>query len=223
MNNASGKTTIFIAGDSTATNQSLKPFAGWGQMMQTFFNAVVDNHAFSGRSTISFIAEKRLDAILEKISPGDFLLVQFGHNDQKDDERHTEPFTTYTEALKVYIASAREKGATPVLITPVHRRRWKDGEQCDTLGDYPEAVRRLAAAEDVPLIDLHKKSGELLAALGEEKSKDIFLHIPPGVYEYYPNGLEDDTHFSEPGAVEIAKLVVGEIRDSIPKLAELLV
>jgi len=218
--------TIYIAGDSTATNQEHKPFAGWGQMMQQFFkpDVVISNHAFSGRSTKSFVAEKRLDAILETIAEGDYLLVQFGHNDQKDNQWFTDPFTTYTEALKVYLEAARKKRATPVLITPVYRRRFdENGTLYDTHGDYSVAVRKLAAAEKVPLIDLHKRSGELIAAYGVERSKDIFLHIAPGIYERHPDGITDDTHFSEYGAMEMAKLVIDEIRNRIPEMAEHLI
>ena len=216
--------TIYIAGDSTAANQT-NVYVGWGQMLQAFFKleVVVDNRAANGRSSKSFIEEKRLDKISVAIRQGDYLLIQFGHNDQKPDERGTQPFTTYPETLKRYIDAAREKGALPVLITPVHRRKFdENGIQQDTHGSYPEAMRRLAVAENVPLIDLHKRSGELLAALGVEKSKDLFTHVAPGVYEQFPSGIKDDTHFSEYGAKEMAKLVVDEIRINIAELAQYL-
>ena len=214
--------TIYIAGDSTAANQT-NVYVGWGQMLQVFFKpeVVVDNRAANGRSSKSFIEEKRLDKISMAIQPNDYLLIQFGHNDQKPDERGTQPFTTYPETLKKYIDAAREKGALPVLITSVHRRKFdENGVQQDTHGDYSEAVRRLAAVEQIPLIDLHKRSGELLAELGVEKSIALFTHVAPGVYEKFPNGIKDDTHFSEYGATEMAKLVVSEIRANVPQLAK---
>jgi len=214
--------TIFLAGDSTVAKDQ-KPFAGWGQMLQPFFKPeiVVANHAKSGRSSKSYIAEKRLETIINEIKPGDYLLVQFGHNDQKPDEdRKTDPFTTYPQTLQIYIDAAHAKGAFPVLITPVYRRRFNEnGVQQDTHGEYPNAVRRLAAQKNVPLLDLHKKSGELIAELGVEKSKDIFVHVEPGVYEKHPQGIQDDTHFSKYGAAEIARLVINQIKDSMPELA----
>jgi len=218
-------TTIYLAGDSTVTDQEHKPFAGWGQMMQPFFKAgaTISNHAHSGCSTKSFVVQKRLKKILEVIKEGDYLLIQFGHNDEKNNEWYTEPFTTFTEGLKVYIEATREKTAYPVLVTPAFRRLFSErGILYDTHHDYAKAVRKLAIEEHVPLIDLHKRSGDLLESLGAEKSKDIFLHIEPGIYEQHPDGIEDDTHFSEFGAREMAKLVIAEIRDHVPELIEFL-
>jgi len=217
--------TIYLAGDSTVTHQHEEPFAGWGQMMQPFFkdDAIIANHAYSGCSTKSFVVQGRLEKIESTIAPGDYLLIQFGHNDEKDNEWYTEPYTTFTEGLKVYIEAARAKKAHPILITPVFRRLFSDnGDLYDSHHDYAKAIRKLAEAENVPLIDLHQRSGDLLEELGMEKSKDIFLHIEPGVYSNHPDGIEDDTHFSEYGAQEMAKLVISEIQVQVPELAKFL-
>ena len=218
-------TTIYLAGDSTVCDQEHKPYAGWGQMLPPFFKKEIRiaNHAYSGCSTRSFVVQGRLEKIETTLSAGDFLLIQFGHNDEKDNEWYTEPYTTFTAGLKVYIDAARAKGAQPVLITPVFRRLFSEaGDLYDSHHDYAKAVRLLAEAENAPLIDLHKRSGDLIEGLGMEKSKDIFLHIAPGIYTDHPDGIEDDTHFSEYGACEMARLVALEIRAQIPELAQYL-
>lgn len=209
--------TVFIAGDSTVCDQPASgyPYAGWGQMLPAFFkhDVVVDNHAHSGRSTRSFIDEGRLDAIWAKVKPGDFLFIQFGHNDEKSDPlRGTKPFTTYQEYLKKYIHGAREREVQPVLITPVQRRYFhEDGTIMDTHGDYIVAMKELAAQEEVPLIDLAAQSKELFEAAGIEDSKLDFLWAWPGEYVHFPAGVEDNTHFSQRGAKRLAKLVASSI------------
>jgi len=210
--------TIFLAGDSTVTDQvsGQYPCTGWGQVLPLFFHdgIAVANHARSGRSTKSFIAEGRLENIWRQIRPGDYLLIQFGHNDQKTDERGTDPFTTYQDNLKVYLEGAKKVGAAPVLITPVQRRHFNDdGQLIDTHGPYLEAMKQVAEEEQVPLIDLAAKSKRLIEQLGDEESKRLFMRISPGEYEHYPNGLQDDTHFQERGAIRIAELVAEEIRE----------
>ncbi|XEC95186.1 rhamnogalacturonan acetylesterase [Paenibacillus tarimensis] len=211
--------TLFLAGDSTVTDQPEDgfPYGGWGQMLSLYLkhDIVVSNHAESGRSSKSFIDEGRLDVIVSEMKPNDFLFIQFGHNDQKpDEERHTDPLTTYPQYLKRYIDVAREKGAFPVLITSVHRRFFdEEGKISNTHGEYLDAVRRLAADEGVPLIDLAEKSKELFEALGEEGTKTIFLWGSPGEFMNFSEGIQDNTHFQEQGAVRIAKLVAEEIRD----------
>ncbi|MEK4272270.1 rhamnogalacturonan acetylesterase [Paenibacillus sp. FSL R7-0026] len=211
--------TVFLAGDSTVTDQpeSGYPYCGWGQLLPAQFkhDVAVDNHAQSGRSSRSFINEGRLSAILERIKPEDFLFIQFGHNDEKPDpERGTDPFTTYKEYLKKYIDAAREAKARPVLITPVHRRYFADdGTLTDTHGDYIIAVRELAEEEDVPLIDLAERSRLLFEQAGVEGTKDDFMWVLPGEYVNFPSGVEDNTHFQERGARRLAQQLAEAIRE----------
>lgn len=210
--------TLFLAGDSTVTDETPAkfPYAGWGQMMSLYLkhDVAVANHAVSGRSSKSFIDEGRLDPILEEIKAGDYLFIQFGHNDEKDDpKRHTDPESTYPEHLKQYIDGARAKQATPVLITSVHRRFFDaEGRLQDTHGAYLEAVRALAKQEQIALIDLAEKSKELFEALGDEGTKELFMWGAPGEFLNFPAGVEDNTHFQERGAVRIAELVAREIK-----------
>ncbi len=211
--------TVFLAGDSTVTDQpeSGYPYCGWGQLLPAQFkhDVAVDNHAMSGRSSRSFIHEGRLDAIMQRIKPDDFLFIQFGHNDEKPDpERGTEPFTTYKQYLKKYIDAAREANARPVLITPVHRRYFADdGTLTDTHGDYIIAMRELAEAEHVPLIDLAERSRKLFEQAGEEGSKEDFMWVLPGEYINFPTGVEDNTHFQERGARRLAQQVAEAVRE----------
>ncbi|WP_462413054.1 pectinesterase family protein [Neobacillus sp. Marseille-QA0830] len=204
---------VFLAGDSTVENvkpeQGIKK--GWGQQISPFFTDEVQfiNKAAGGRSTMSFMKEGRLAEILDEIEAGDYLFIQFGHNDQKveDESRGTDPFTTFQKYLSQYIAGAREKGAIPILLTSVNRRTFDDaGNVINSVGDYPEAVRQLAAAEDVPLIDLFEKSKLLYEQVGAEAAKQFFAW-----YELEPEKRDpkvDDTHFSAYGATKIAELVI---------------
>jgi lysophospholipase L1-like esterase len=204
----------FLAGDSTMShyNASEAPRAGWGQMLGSHLSGEVEvrNAAASGRSSKSFIDEGRLAKIEQEIGGGDYLLIQFGHNDEIDDEkRHTEPFSTYQTCLNQYIEAARSKRAFPVLITPVQRRKFgEEGKLVDTHGSYPSAMKMLAEEQRVPLIDLTLSSKELLEQLGPESSKKLFLWLEKGEHTNYLDGIQDDTHFSEYGAGEIAKLIV---------------
>ncbi|GIP17298.1 hypothetical protein J40TS1_29400 [Paenibacillus montaniterrae] len=216
---SSQQTTIYLAGDSTVTDPvpGNFPFSGWGQMLNFYFkhDVVVANHAIGGRSTKSFIDEGRLDRIMEEIKEGDFLFIQFGHNDQKNDEaRFTDPATTYPEHLKRYIDAARSVKATPVLLTSVHRRYYdQEGKLVDTHQAYLEAVRKLAAEEQVALIDLAEKSKQLFEELGPEGTTSLFLWGEPGEWINYSNGISDNTHFQEQGGLSIARLVVEGIRE----------
>lgn len=206
---------IYLAGDSTvaAAPRSRAPRAGWGEMLDDWFddNVMVKNMAASGRSAKSFVEEGRLARLLHEMKKGDYLFIQFGHNDEKvnDPARHTEPFTTYQAYLKQYIDSARAKGATPVLITPVERRRFSaDGQALDSHGLYPAAMKALAKQEHVPVIDLTAKSKQRFEQLGPERTKQWFLWLAPGEHPNYPDGISDNTHFHRRGAKEIARLVV---------------
>lgn len=198
---------VFIAGDSTASEYGAEraPRQGWGQQLQTYLDAgyVVRNHAKSGRSARSFIEEGWFDGIAASIGAGDVLLIQFGHNDAKQEapERYNEPRQAFPHWLMRYVALAREKGATPILITPVARRKFDHGQLLDTHGLYAQAVRDLAAREQVGLIDLTASSMDWLRALGDEASRDYYMHVPA-------QDQQDDTHFQQRGAVMVACLVV---------------
>ncbi|WP_179136015.1 rhamnogalacturonan acetylesterase [Paenibacillus sp. 32352] len=212
---ASRQMTVYLAGDSTVSNYTADraPRAGWGQMIGGLLDKQVNVHnaASSGRSSKSFIDEGRLDPILEQIGKGDYLLIQFGHNDEKkeDPSRYTEPNTTYKSFLKQYIDGARNKGAEPVLITPVERNGFDaNGRLKDSHRFFTEAMKSLGKELKVPVIDLTAKSKALFEKLGPEATKELFLHLEPGQSPNYPEGVQDNTHFSERGALEMAKLVV---------------
>ncbi|WP_100405625.1 rhamnogalacturonan acetylesterase [Bacillus solitudinis] len=212
--------SIYVVGDSTASNYSsnFAPRAGWGQVFGEMFDQkiVVKNHAASGRSSKSFIDEGRLTDVLNQIEKGDYLFIQFGHNDQKNDDpsRYTEPSTTYKSYLKQYIDGAYAKDALPVLVTSVERRRFTDdGQARDSLGDYPQALRELGAELHVPVIDLTTKSKALYQEVGPEETKKVFLWLEADEHENYPDGVQDNTHFQENGARLIAKLVAHEIKE----------
>lgn len=213
------RTQVFMIGDSTMADKPLEdnPERGWGQLLPTFFGdkVVIQNHAMNGRSTKSFIDEGRWDAVLRQLKSGDWVFIQFGHNDEKkeDPKRYAAPHTDYKTNLARFVNEARRKGATPILLTPVMRRRFDaQGKFFDTHGEYPEAVRALAKDLNVALIDMHQSSQKLIEQHGAEGSKKLFLHIAPGAYKSLPNGKQDDTHFSEYGATQMADLVVAELR-----------
>ena len=206
---------MYLAGDSTVTDQRSEPWAAWGQMLPRFFvqGIAVANHAESGESLKSFIGEQRLTKILETIKSGDYLLIQFAHNDQKPGSAHVDAFTSYKEYLKRYIVAARNKGAIPVLVTSMHRRRFDPaGKIINTLEDYPEAMRKLATEQSVQLIDLNSMSKTLFETLGEFGTLKAFVHYPAHTFPGQDQELRDDTHFNSYGAYELARCVVEGIR-----------
>ncbi|AIQ52156.1 rhamnogalacturonan acetylesterase [Paenibacillus sp. FSL R7-0331] len=216
---AAGIPTLYLAGDSTVTDQPSGqfPYSGWGQMIGLYLNEgiAVANHARSGKSAKTFIQESRLLRIAKKIGKGDFLLLQFAHNDEKEKEEGEGPFTTYQQYLKEHVELARTAGAYPVLVAPMHRRFFEpDGSIRNTHGDYIEAMRQLAVREAVPFADLAGLSKTYFEELGEERTKDIFLWAEPGRYPNLPEGAQDNTHFSETGAIQIARLVAEAILQS---------
>ena len=216
--------TLYVAGDSTVTDQRSEPWCGWGQMLPCFFGpeVAVANHAESGRALFSFRSERRLDKILSTIRPGDYLFIQFGHNDQKDTSPGAGPFTSYSRDLEEYIEKVRDKQAIPVLVTPMERRRWSEGTPQETLTDYAEAVRRVGAKLHVPVIDLHAMSLQFYKAMGQEGSKRAFVHYPANSFPDQRAKLEDDTHHNAYGAFELARCVVQGIRMEVPGLAAFL-
>ncbi|MHA6249326.1 rhamnogalacturonan acetylesterase [Pontibacter sp. CAU 1760] len=219
--------TLFLVGDSTMAN---KPYAngnpekGWGQVFPLYLREglKVENHAVNGRSTKSFRDEGRWDAVLEKLRKGDFVIIEFGHNDQKDQDpaRYAAPETDYRQNLERYVAETRAKGAIPILATPIVRRKFENGQLADTHGKYPEVVKAVAAKHKVPLLDLEKRTQELVAQYGEEKSKALYLHLAPGEYASLPEGRTDDTHLSAYGAFRVSDLVAEELQTAVPELAK---
>ena len=205
---------IYIIGDSTVEDNK-PPFRGWGWALPKYVKDGVEvkNHALSGCSTRSFREEGLWDPVENALSSGDLLLIQFGHNDEKDDERHTDPDTTYPENLWRYCREAMERGAFPVLLTPVSRRFFVGGGSLlYTHGEYPSAVRKLAAEKNVPLIDLKKDSRDLYLSLGEEKTAELFVRLTPGENRDFPDGHDDKTHFNAYGADRICALVTAGMR-----------
>ena len=210
--------TIFLAGDSTmaAKLREKRPETGWGEMLGQHFKdgtVRIENRAMNGRSTKTFISEGRWQKIIDDVKKGDLVFVQFGHNDESKDkgERYTPP-EDYKKNLMRFVNEVRAKGGTPVLLTPVMRRRFdKDGKFYDTHGEYPGIVRDVARELGAPLIDMHKLSEAVIVKYGVEDSKKLFLQLKPGENANYPKGIEDNTHFSPLGAEEMAKLVVAGI------------
>lgn len=205
--------TVFLVGDSTVTDQSTEPGASWGQMLPRFLkNVAVANHAESGETMKSFISGLRLAKVLSQIKAGDYLFIQFGHNDSKKQwpQTYAEAHTTYKAYLKVFIAEARLRGVTPVLVTSMQRRNFDEhGKINNSHGEYPRAVREVAAEEKVALIDLEAASRAFYEALGPEKSPLAFS-----------NGGKDITHHNNYGAYEFAKIIVQGIRDAKLPLAQ---
>ena len=205
---------IYIIGDSTVDDNQ-PPFRGWGWALPEFVRegVAVHNHALSGRSSRSFREEGLFLPVEKALAAGDLLLIQFGHNDEKDDERHTDPDTTFPQELWRYCETALNRGAQPVLLTPVCRRFFVGPDSMlYTHGEYPRAVRQLAAAKGLPLCDLKKDSRDLYLSLGEEKTAELFVRLSPGEHPDFPDGHDDKTHFNAFGAREICKLVVKELR-----------
>ena len=221
---------IFWAGDSTVKQNfyNTYPQTGIGQVMNRYFKREVQvyNYAQNGRSTKSFIEEGHLALIDKELSEGDYFFIQFGHNDSKpDEERRTEPDTTFKENLKKYIQVARSHNATPVLITPASRRHFNEnGEFIPSHGEYPRAMREVAVEENVSLIDLNKKSEQLVSETGDEASKKWYMIFDAGIYEKeaYCNGLLDNTHFQYEGAMVMGKLVAESLLELGGEYSELI-
>jgi lysophospholipase L1-like esterase len=226
---AKGPVTVFIAGDSTAANkqENKRPETGWGEQLQKYFDehkVRVDNHAANGRSTKTFISENRWQALLDKVKAGDYVLIQFGHNDESKDkgDRYTPP-DDFRRNLERFVSDVRARKATPVLLTPVMRRRFdKEGKFYDTHGEYPDITRRVASEQKVALIDMHRKSEKVLVKYGPEESRKLFLQLKAGENPNYPQGVEDNTHFSPAGADIMAALAVEGIREQRLGLAKFL-
>ena len=213
MRKADELPTIFLLGDSTVCDQEQSPYhAGWGELLPVLFdeNVNISNHARCGYSTQSFIREQLFVPVADRLKEGDLLLMQFAHNDQKSEtDRYAPAYGAFTHTLRYWANQTRACGAIPVLVTSQPRRRFDEqGKIVHTLGDYPDAMRKLAAEEGIALIDLNRKATKMLEAYGPEESKKLFAYVAPGVSQIFPEGNEDDTHFSYEGALRMAELVL---------------
>ena len=216
------KTTIFSIGDSTMAskvNPAENPEHGWVQVLAPFFNSsiIIDNRAVNGRSTRSFLNENRWDSVCKILKKGDYVFIQFGHNDQKveDPKRYTNPHTAYRYNLIKFVMDSRAKGATPVLFSSIVRRNFNEnGVLVDTHGDYPMETRLVAQQYNVPFIDLNYLTEKLEESYGMEESKKLHLHFKAGENSYYKQEKNDDTHLSNLGATEVAKLVIAALKMS---------
>jgi lysophospholipase L1-like esterase len=217
-------TTIFLAGNSTVVDQDREPWAAWGQMFSAFLipgKVAVANYAESGETMKAFKAERRLEKIWSMGKPGDYLFIEFAHNDQKSGGNHLDAFTTYKQTIKEWIAEAKNRQMIPVLVTSMHRRRFDSaGHIINTLENYPEAMRQTAKEENVALIDLNTMSKTLYEAWGEEKSIKAFVHYPANSFPGQDKKLEDNTHFSPYGAYQLASCIVSNIQQQKLPLAK---
>jgi len=219
------KITVWLIGDSTMSVKETKtyPETGWGMPFVYFFDSTVkvDNRAQNGRSTRTFMQENRWQPVVDALQEGDYVFVQFGHNDEVSTKKSYTTEEEFKKNLVKYITDTRSKKAIPVLLTPVARRLFDSlGNVKGTHDVYAQIVRNVAKENNVPLIDLDKKGQELLQALGVEKSKLLFNQLAPGEHPNYPQGKEDNTHFNELGARMIAQIVLKEIKELHLELVE---
>lgn len=243
--------TVFMIGDSTMANKPLdkeNQERGWGQMLPIYFEGAIkiDNHAVNGRSSKSFIDEGRWEKVREQIRPGDYVIIQFGHNDEKikSPDRYTIPGSTFDENLKKFVNETREKGGTPILMNSIVRRNfpangiaaaqtddrqktWKKGLEnypaegdtlMDTHGDYRFAPRNVAEEMGVVFIDMNTLTHELVQGLGKESSKALYMWMPVGEYEFAPNGRIDNTHLTVYGGIVVSRLAVNALAEKVPGL-----
>lgn len=236
------KITVFMIGDSTMANKSItggKPERGWGHVLGGFFteDIIVDNHAVNGRSSKSFIDEGRWDKVLSRIKPGDYVVIQFGHNDEKPKaDRHTDPGTTFDANLERFVNESRERGATPILMNAIVRRNFLapcdqpghivasdnqvEGDTLyDTHGAYLDSPRNVAKKLNVPFVDANKITHELVQGLGREESKKLYMWVEPNTVPAVPKGSVDNTHLNIYGARVVAGLLVDAMAEVVPALA----
>lgn len=241
------KITIFMIGDSTMANKDIsggKMERGWGMMLKNFFteDVIVDNHALNGRSSKSFISEGHWQKVVEKIKPGDYVFIQFGHNDEKDDpKRHTDPGTTFDENLRKFVKETRMRGGIPVLFNSVVRRIFTNSKTAvadddtrsnssadlvegdtlvDTHGDYLLSPRNVARELDVPFVDANKITHDLEQGLGSDKSKKLHMWYLPNEVPSLPKGRQDNTHYNVYGAYVVAGLLADAVSDAVPELRQ---
>ena len=209
---------LHLVGDSTMADKTNLhyPERGWGQLLRAFMlpELSIINHAANGRSTLRFLNEGRWQLLVSDLSAGDYVLIQFGHNDQKQDDpaRYAAVDSTYPQLLRRFISEVRSKGATPMLASSICRRSFSDkGELENKLADYADAARQVAASEKVAFFDLNAQSCDALSRFGPAASQAYFIQVPPGLYQQYPDGKIDNTHLSVQGASWIAQLCVRDL------------
>lgn len=214
---------VFIAGDSTAADKEeiAFPETGWGQVLPSYFNdkVIVENHARNGRSTRTFISEGRWDYLINRVSKGDYVVIQFGHNDQskKKQDRYTTP-EDFKKNFEKMVKDVRAKGATPILCTPIERRKFdKSDNFVDQHGNYPNLIRQVAKEQGTILIDMQHESMDWMIEQGREGSKQFFLHVKPGECKKHPEGKEDNTHLKPIGAMAMAKIFVDGVKSNKSK------
>lgn len=220
LNVSAQKVTIYGIGDSTMADKvkpTENPEHGWLQVFPKFMTNEVKiiNKAVNGRSTKSFINQHRWDSIYKVLKKGDYVFIQFGHNDakQEDSTRYTNPHTAYRYNLIKFVTEARQKGAIPILFSSIVRRHFNEqGTLISTHGEYTQEARLVAQEYKVPFIDLEYYTEQMEMSYGPEKSKELHLHFKPGEVAYYPDGKEDNTHLSKKGAEEVSKLVITELK-----------
>ncbi len=222
------KNKVWMIGDSTMCyyGPERAPLTGWGMPFATFFDSTIqfDNRARGGRSTRTFISENRWQPISDSLLEGDYVLIQFGHNDEAKEEKYKDRYTPpedYRKNLIRFITETRNRKAFPLLITPVSRMRFdKQGKALETHTEYSAIVREVGKDQNIPVIDLDKESRELYQKLGPEATKLLFMQLEPGEHPFYPEGAKDNTHFNELGARKMAQIVLADIRSLQLELAK---
>ncbi|PYP80037.1 MAG: GntR family transcriptional regulator [Gemmatimonadetes bacterium] len=209
--------TVWLAGDSTMAQKQpdKRPETGWGEALQPCFDSTevrIANRAMNGRSTRSFVAEGRWKAILDSLKTGDYVFIQFGHNDEKVGTANYSSPDDYRRNLLHFVEDVRSRGGHPVLFTPVVRRRFEGARLLDTHDGYPDAARAAATESHVPLVDMTRASAELVEPMGQDSSRALWLHLEPGANPNYPAGVHDDTHFNPLGAQRMAGLALDALR-----------
>lgn len=218
-----GVTTLFYCGDSTVVDQAEEPWASWGQIIPAYFDSAiaVSNHAESGQKTSSFFSSKRYDKVLSMAKPGDYVFVEFGHNDEKDKGPGSGAYYNFAHNLKIFVDRARRQGLNVVFLTPTARRSFdNNGKIKNTHGDYPKVVKEVAERENIPLIDLTEMTTTLYETLGVEGSKKALVHYPAGTFKGQDKDLADNTHFNTYGASQVAKCVREGIAEKLPELSK---
>lgn len=207
--------TIFLCGNSTVVDQDNEPWASWGQMLPRWLDdkVCVANYAESGESANTFVGARRLAKILTQMKKGDYLFVEFGHNDQKQKGPGKGAYYSFMTSLKVFIDEARARGAYPVLVTPTCRRRFDENKKIiNSHGEFPDAIRWIAKKENVPVIELNQMTKKMYEAWGDDTSKKAFVHYPANTFPGQSKALADNTHFNPFGAYEISKCIVEGIK-----------
>ncbi len=219
---ATDVTTVFLCGNSTVVDQEDEPWASWGQMITRWFDdkVAIANYAESGLSATTFLAQGRLDKILTQLKQGDYVIVEFGHNDEKEKKPGDGAWYSYSRNLKIFADRVKAAGGNIIFCTPTARRAFKNGRNSNTHGDYPEAMKTVAKRENVPFIELTQMSTSLYEALGEEKSKCALVHYPLGTFPGQEKALADNTHFNPFGAWQIAKMIVMGLKQLNSPLVE---